>query len=811
MPDASLPTGEGPRGLTAAEVNDRVACGLVNRPARTDAAEYRQILVRNIFTLFNALVVPAAVALLLLGEYRGAVAVSGLAILNSAMGLIQEVRAKRHLDRLALLAEPSVHVLRDGVAHTIPAGAVVRDDLLLLSAGEPIVADGVVLLGRWLEVDEALLTGESDPVPAPPGRSLLSGSFCVAGEGIYRADRVGNEAHLRQTDREARKYRFHAGPLQYTINRLIEILTGIAVVLCLLYGVLFFVRGFSVTALVEMVAATITSMVPQGLVLMTTLAFVLGAVRLSSRGAIVRRLNAVETMAAVNVLCLDKTGTLTTNRLSLDQVRVLQPQLSDQEVRTLLRRMAFASLDEHSKTIQALRAGLDPAGSLSGVEVLDCLPFKSQNRYSAVRLGGNPTQGTRQSVLVLGACEALEPFLPHGWSQVRDELLATGLRLLMFAGAEIPEGVDLPLFEGRLPALELQPLALVGLSDEVRPDAAETLTALLGEGIHLKVLSGDHADTVHAAVGRLGLPLGREDVVTGPELAAASDPNRLVAERNIFARITPRQKVEIIETLQRQGKRVGMVGDGINDLLAIKRADLGVALGEGSPATRTVAALVLENNRFALLPATLAEGRNLLRNLRRAGKLFLVKNVYTLLLIIAALGVLRLDFPYLPQQVTLLNLLTIGIPAFVLTASRFAGARAGHAHFLREVGWFAVSTGLVVGLAGLTVFLISAHGLGDPVRTQRTVLLATLVLLALGNLPRILGAKGESLSHADRLFLGWIPAAVLVFLGATYWPLAADFFQLTPLGVSHWGLVAAVVVPALLLCVGLDWVKPSAS
>jgi cation-transporting ATPase E len=353
-------------GLTSAAVAERVARGLVNRATSSHWFEYRDILLRNLFTLFNALVVSAAIALFLLGEWRGAVAVSGLAILNSAIGLAQELRAKWHLERLALLAEPKARVLRDGRACTIPAGAVVQDDHVLLSAGEAVLADGPVLAAQHLEIDEALLTGESDPIPAQPGRQLLSGSFCVAGEGVYRAEKVGNEAYAQKTGQEARRYHFAASPLQHTINRLIEILTATAVVMCLLYVVLYFVQGFSDRELVSMIAATITSMVPQGLVLLTTLAFILGAVRLSARGAVVQRLSAVESMAAVNVLCLDKTGTLTTNRLCLDGIHVVDPNATEEEVRRLLGLFADASLDEQSKTIQALRAGTAEDGERRG-------------------------------------------------------------------------------------------------------------------------------------------------------------------------------------------------------------------------------------------------------------------------------------------------------------------------------------------------------------------------------------------------------------------------------------------------------------
>jgi len=378
-----------PGGLTAAEVADRVARGQVNRPPASGWAEYRDILVRNTLTLFNALVVPAAVALFLLEDYRGAWAVSGMAVANTLIGLVQEIRAKRHLDRLAILSETKARVRRDGQDVTIPAGDVVLGDVVLLSDGETVVADGAVLTANFLEIDEALLTGESDPVPRRPGDRLLSGSFCVAGGGAYHADKVGGESFANQTSAQARLYRYAPSPIQRTLDTLIRVLTAAAVTLCLGYVALYFLRGFPVTDLVQMIAATITSMVPQGLVLMATLAFVLGAVRMARRGAVVQRLNAVEAMASVDVLCLDKTGTLTTGRLSLDRV---EPLGDGEGVRDKLRLFAHATIDARNKSVQALRDALGP--QQKALELVDQVPFKAQNRYSAVRVLALPERVT---------------------------------------------------------------------------------------------------------------------------------------------------------------------------------------------------------------------------------------------------------------------------------------------------------------------------------------------------------------------------------------------------------------------------------
>jgi cation-transporting ATPase E len=807
-------------GLTAAEVAERVERGLVNRVHRSDAAEYRDIVARNVLTLFNALVVPAAVALFLMGEYPGAWSVSAMALINTVLGLVQEIRAKRRLDKLAILVETHARVVRDGAVQSIPAGDVVQDEQIFLSVGEPVVADGVVLEARFLEVDEALLTGESDPVPRHPGDRLLSGSFGVAGEGVYRADKVGGEAFAQRTAVEAREYRYAASPIQKSINLLIKILTGIAVALCLLYVVFHFLRATPTAEdkkeqekqFVQMVAATVTSMVPQGLVLMATVAMTLGAVRMSARGAVVQRLSAVESMAAVNVLCMDKTGTLTTNRLRLARLCTLDG-MPEEAVRDRLRLFAALTVDRDNKSIQALRTALGPEPGK--VELVDQLPFKSQNRYSAVRVRSS----TSEQVLVLGACEALQPFLlqPNPKPEIRNpnDMLSDfgfrisdfgGLRLLLFA--ETSQS-DPPPFQGSLQGFVLRPLALVALSDELRPEAGSVLEALAVQGIGFKIISGDNPETVRATVGHLDLPLAHEPVVSGDQLAHNADPAHLIGTRGVFGRVAPRQKVQIVATLQEQGRHVAMLGDGVNDVLPIKRADLGIAMGEGSSASKTVAGLVLENNNFELLPATLEEGRTIIRNLRRSGKLFLVKNVYSLILIVLGLAVFGLPFPYLPQQVTLLNTLTIGIPAFLITLSKERSTGASRPGFLREIAWFVLPTGLVLGLAGLTIFLISAHGQGDDLRTQRTLVLSTLVLLGLGNLLRVL-THGEPARLIGDTRFRWLAAAVVpVYLAAMYLQPIAHFFELASLTWRQWGLVVAVAVSAFGACKLLDWVLPA--
>ena len=445
-------------------------------------------------------------------------------------------------------------------------------------------------------------------------------------------------------------------------------------------------------------------------------------------------------------------------------------------------------------------------GGVGGGEWLDQLPFKSQNRYSAVRV----PHGNEEHVLVLGACEALQPFLDVG--RISNPSHGIGLRVLLFAEAVNPPQRP---FAGSLEGFHLRPLALVALGDELRPEARPVLEELASQGIRFKILSGDHADTVQATVAPLIAgsdaaavkALADTQVVSGDELRAASDPAELIRTRCVFGRVSPAQKVQIVAALKKQGRHVAMIGDGVNDVLPIKNAHLGIAMGDGAAASKSVAGIVLETNNFDLLPQTLDEGRTILRNLRRAGKVFLVKNVFALVLIVGALGVFGLPFPYLPRQVTLLNFLTIGVPTFLIMLNRERSSPTTAARFLREVGSFAARTGLVIGLAGLLLLWLSNRVWQDDEQTQQTLLLSVLVLLGLTTLLRALGDGQARLSPGDRRFYWLAAAALLLYLAVMYWPLVGEFFALTPLTPGQWGTVLSIACGSSLLLLLSDYVR----
>jgi cation-transporting ATPase E len=777
-------------GLTAAEVADRTRRGQVNRTATSAWVGYAAIAARQAFTLFNFVVVPTAVALFYYGEWRAGMSVAVTALANALIGAGQEWRARRELDRLAILTARKARVVRDGRPCEIPADAVVLDDLVLLQAGDVVVADGSVVAATYLEVDEALLTGESDPVRRRPGDRLLSGSMCVTGEGRYRAENVGARAFAQSVAADARRYHYTTSPMTRALNRIITALSATALALCVLYAALQLLHVITAERMVLMIAATIISTVPQGLVLTATVAFTVGAVTIGRRGALVQRLNAVEAMAAVEVICTDKTGTLTTNRLKMADLRVLAADVPEPEVRRRLALFAAASIDKDNKNIQAIRSA---AGAAAG-EVVDQLPFSARTRLSAVRVRA----AGAERVLVLGAPEALA--VPLGGSEKElDRLRTAGLRVLLFAEVDEAAGAMPPATAAGLESLvvpeRLRALALVALADELRPDAAAILRAISDQGIAVKVISGDNPLTVRATVAPLDLPMSHEPVVSGGDLAAAGDLTAVARGHSVFGRVDPAQKVALIDALQRGGLNVAMIGDGVNDVLAIKKADLGIAMGEGSAAAKTVSSLVLETNGFAVLPEAIAEGRTIVRNLRRAAKLFLTKNVYSFGLILAyAVGLFDVPFPYLPQQVSLLNWTVIGVPALLIALTRERSRAADKTPFLADVGGFAVRTGGVIAAASVALLAVAKHVWGLDEKAQRTMLLTELILLGVTVLWRVLAERSGPLLTADRWLRSLALAVVPVYLIAMYWPPAADFFQLTAFGFGEWARVLVLVV-----------------
>jgi cation-transporting P-type ATPase E len=698
-------------GLSAAEVEQRVAAGQVNTTPARDTRTVGQILRANVLTRFNALIGALAALILIFGHPVDAL-FGWVVFFNSAIGVIQELRAKRTLDRLAVLARAEVRVRRDGRDLSVPPEQVVLGDLILLGPGDKIPVDGEVSVAEALEVDESLLTGEADPVVKDPGEAVLSGSFVVAGAGAFTATKVGADAYAAKLVAEASVFSLAQSELYQGINRFLRYLTWIIAPV----GALLVVRqltsdqGFS-DAIVSSVAGVVP-MIPEGLVLMTSIAFAVAVVRLGRRRCLVQELPAVEILARVDTLCLDKTGTLTEPGMALKEIEATE------DVSTALAALV-ASDPNPNQTMQAIGAGVPEP---PGWEALETIPFSSARKYSGATFASERSSeasdaaGSRveHGTWLLGAADVLLSAQdPH---RVRAELLAAdGLRVLALVRAP------------SLASEDRTAVGLVVLAQRLRSAAADTLRWFAAEDVSAKVVSGDNAVAVGAIARQLGMQ-GAENPVDARQLPEDQPALAEELERHsVFGRVTPHQKRAFVGALRSRGHMVAMTGDGVNDVLALKDADLGIAMGSGSGASRAVAKVVLLDDDFTSLPAVLGEGRRVLANIERVANLFLTKTIYSLILalMIAAAGI---PFPMLPRHGTLINAVTIGIPAFFLAlAPSNERARGG---FVPRVLRFAIPAGLVCAAATFCTYLLARADEGTDLTADRSAATITLFLVA---------------------------------------------------------------------------------
>jgi len=694
-----------PAGLSSAEVADRRSRGLANTSTERTSRSVAEILRANILTRFNFILGALLAVILAVGQPQDAL--FGLVLVaNALIGIAQEFRAKRTLDRLAVLSAPQVRVIRDGSRRDIPVAELVADDLVDLRPGDQLVADGVVRDSAGLEADESLLTGESEPVGKHKGDRLLSGSFVVAGAGGYQATEVGARAYARRLAAEARRFGLVRSELVDGINRILKYVTWVIVPLAvLLLASQLHARGTVREALTGTVAALV-GVVPQGLVLLTSVAFGVAAVTLARRHVLVQQLPAVEGLARVDVLCVDKTGTLTDGTIAFGSLIRLGGQAPAAEALGAL----AAEEEAPNATLSAIGQAFPPP---DGWQRTASVPFSSARKWSAASFTGHGTW-------VLGAPEMVLPAEQDALLSRAAELASDGHRVLVLARAEGPLASEsLP------PGLRAE--AFITLTERLRPDAAETLGYFAAQGVALKVISGDSPRTVAAVAGRAGLP-GADTPVDARGLP--EDPDALaqvLEEHAVFGRVTPHQKQAMVTALQAHGHTVAMTGDGVNDVLALKLADLGIAMGSGAAATRAVAELVLLDGRFATLPGVVAEGRRVTANIERVANLFVTKTVWTALLAIAV-SLALLPYPFLPRHLTIIDTLTIGVPSFFLALA--PNQRRYLPGFATRVLRFAIPAGCIIAAATLTGYAL-ARAAGLSLVQQRTTAVLVAFILSL--------------------------------------------------------------------------------
>lgn len=690
------------QGLSEHEVTARRQRGEGNRSAGDASRSYWNILSTNLFNFFNILLFAVGFVLILFGRYNDAVITVITAISSTLIRTFQEVRAKHQLDQIALLVRPSTTVVRAGVEQTIDATLLVKDDLIHLRSGDQALADGVVIGTGVAEVDESLLTGESDPVRKQQGDPILSGSFCVVGDLFYQADAVGAESFANKLAASARAYSKSSTPLQQEVALVIRLLMVLTLAMVLLFIIGGFLRENSVQQFVTG-AAVLIGLVPYGLFLTISLAYTLSAVKIADAGALMQQSQAVESLNYVDVLCMDKTGTLTTNALQLQAVQPLGSTTAAQLAEMLgdFARSASAT----NATTTAISQGV--AGRQR--QPIDEVPFASVRKWSALAFGDPASdpdgEAGSHGVFVLGALEMLQAHLAADsdialLSQQTQSWSEQGLRVLLFAYS--PATLNLHDADGKPTLPPLQPLGLISLRDELRPHALEMLNQFTQMGIQIKVISGDNPHTVAALVKQTGIV--EPKLMTGPELAVMStaDFSQAAAESTIFGRIAPQQKEQLVTALIQRGHYVAMIGDGVNDILALKKAKLSIAMQSGSNATRSVANMVLLNDSYAALAPALLEGKRVANGITNATYLMLTRS-FTYAFVIIGVLMVGLDFPFEPAQ-TGVTLLTIGLPAFFLTL--WARPDAKPEPLLALLMRFVLPVALWSMLIGVTIFAI---------------------------------------------------------------------------------------------------------
>lgn len=688
-----------PNGLTAAEVEERKAAGLVNSNIDKTSKTYLQILMDNLCTGFNLLLFLLSIALILTGSsekgtFHGlsvsgivnAISVSGIIFMNVVISTIQECKAKRRLDKIALLLKPKVTVVRDGVPVIIDQEGIVKDDIIVLSPGDQALVDGELIQESYLEMDESLLTGESHTVRKKVGERIYSGSYCVVGDGYYKVDAFGENSFAAKMLASAKKAVKKKTPLQMETTTITLMLMGIAILYTIVTAIVFLATGKGISDITETVAV-ILEIVPIALFLLIVLTYMLAAIRMADSGVLLQDSSAVESISHVDTVCMDKTGTITTNRLRFKDAI----PLSDKDVGPAISAYV-GSVGGKNRTIDALE------GEYGGnkCEVLDEIRFSSERKFSAAKI----VMDGRTRAFYLGAITSFAPYIAgsDGIKEKVSEYSSRGLRTVVFAEADPSVPFDQDSRE--LPALS--PIALFVIEDEVRPDCRETIEVFLNHNMDIKVISGDDPVTVDALFTIADIP-GERRIISGDILAEASERRMMAFKRlqdakaasggassqdvdaaqeaydsadseyadmilktNIFGRMRPDQKEEVIDTLRAHGRYVAMIGDGVNDVKSLKRANVGVALESGSGAARGVADMVLVKDNFSALPKSIVEGKRTVSGMRDILKIYITRNLVLAILIAMSLIFLHKQ-PFNPVQNTFYAFFSVGVSAFFMT------------------------------------------------------------------------------------------------------------------------------------------------
>ncbi|MCH0538656.1 HAD-IC family P-type ATPase [Streptomyces sp. MUM 203J] len=785
--DVTTETGQGGAaragGLSAAEVAVRVARGEVNDVPVRSSRSTADIVRGNVLTRFNAIIGVLWAIMLAVAPIQDSL-FGFVIVANTGIGILQELRAKKTLDGLAVIGEAKPTVRRDGTPTEVSTSEIVLGDLIELGPGDKVVVDGRVVEADGLEVDESLLTGEADPVLKQPGDTVMSGSFVVAGGGAFTATKVGREAYAAQLAEEASRFTLVHSELRSGISTILKYVTWMMVPTATALVISQLVvkeTGFKNS--VARTVGGIVPMIPEGLVLLTSVAFAIGVIRLGRKQCLVQELPAIEGLARVDTVCLDKTGTLTEGGMDVTGLRLLNGADEAYVCKVL---GALGDADPHPNA--SLRAIIDAYPDSEDWRCTEALPFSSARKYSGAALSEGDGQ---TSTWLLGAPDVLLPAGDPALGET-DALNKQGLRVLLLARAS--GELDDPAVVGKARAA-----ALVVLEQRLRPDAGATLAYFADQNVDAKVISGDNAVSVGAVAGKLGLP-GADRAVDARRLPEDRDAmGRAIEDGAVFGRVTPQQKRDMVGALQSRGHTVAMTGDGVNDVLALKDADIGVSMGSGSEATRAVAQIVLLDNSFATLPSVVAEGRRVIGNITRVATLFLTKTVYSVLLAVLVV-VFQLEYPFLPRHLTLLSTLTIGVPAFFLALA--PNKERARPHFVRRVMRYAIPAGLIAAAATFTTYTLAGSHYSGPGALDAETSAATLTLFLVSLWVLAIIARPYT----------WWRIALVAAMGAAFLlvlavPWLQDFFALKLVGTTMpWAAVGIAAAAAGMLEFAWRWV-----
>ncbi|MCX6165744.1 MAG: HAD-IC family P-type ATPase [Ignavibacteriae bacterium] len=780
------------KGLTSEEVKERLDKGLSNHSSKPKTKTIKEIFVSNIFSLFNYIIF-GIIAFVLFYYFKNkderllldSIGILTIAFTNTFIAIYQEIKSKKALDKVNLLLKKKINVIRGGQVFKIDVTDIVVDDLIQVNRGDQIVVDGKVVKAKILDIDESLLTGESVPVEKSEGDSVLSGSFCVSGNGVYRAEKVGDKSYANSVTTLAKKMNLSISPLQKKINLILKLLFGFALILTGVEIIAWYANPkIEFVDFIRKIATILISLVPQGLVLMASVTYAVGVYRISKIGAIVQKLNAIESFSNVQVVCMDKTGTLTENKLRIHSFTNLSDFILDEEIKLLLGSYAYNSSDKNA-TIMSL----DEFEHYKKAECIEELPFNSSNKLSILKLKIKE----QTDFYILGAFDILtEKLSGEKKSDALKAYEGKGLNIyrnLLFGKVLNIDSVKDA--QNKLNELDIEPISIISITDTVRKDVYEALDLFNKNGIGFKILSGDSGEAIMAVLNEIGWKINIDQITSGNELdkLTKKEFRKVVLSKQVFARLKPEHKLEIIMTLKKEKIYTAMIGDGVNDLPAIKKSDMGIAMEEGSAITKEVADIILLKNKFSLLPEIFDEGNKIVNTVNSVAKLFLTKNFLVIYLSLLSL-IFMLDFPLTPRRVSLLNVFAIGLPAFILTLKNKNVSKC--LNFIKDTFSYVGISSTIIIAGGYIGYYIVSRTTNSSGSELDMVMVTIIIFISVMNF--IIVALETREKNIIYFLYGVLLLFIYIFLATTNIPLSfitllKIFYEIEHINPEHWWVI----------------------